>query len=56
MTWLLSHTIAVVLAASYLLLGVLSSAIARDLWAPYAVLTLVFAIANIVMERRDERR
>lgn len=52
---LASHLAALVLAASYLLLGVASADTARAWWAPYAVVTLIFAVLNITLERRHVR-
>lgn len=52
---LLSHLATVLLAASYLILGALSTEIARDWWLPYAALTLFFSLINIAMERRHAR-
>lgn len=56
MTWTVSHVAALLLAVSYLMLGVIDADTASELWAPYAVLTLVAAVLNIVMERRRHDR
>lgn len=48
----ISNIITVMLASSYLVLGVFSSGTARSLWAPYAALTLAFATLNIYLDRR----
>lgn len=52
---LLSHLMALALAVSYLVVGAVSQTFARDLWLPYAVLTLFFAVVNITLEHKHGR-
>lgn len=46
------HIITVAVAASYLTLGVSNPRVASDLWAVYATVTLLLALANLSLERR----
>jgi hypothetical protein len=45
------QVVIVAVASSYLTLGAASSADARNLWAPYAAVMFVLAIANLVLDR-----
>lgn len=49
------HVLTVAVASSYLTLGIVTPHHARALWAPYALVTFVLAIANLLTERRHRR-
>ncbi len=51
----LSHLLTVVVAFSYLTLGLFATAQAERLWAPYACTVLVLATVNLHGERNAER-
>lgn len=45
----------IVVASSYLTLGIFSASTARDLWWIYAIITLILSTINIFRDWRDER-
>lgn len=45
------HLAIVVVASSYLTLGVFAPTQARNLWAPYALLMFTLAVVNLLNER-----
>lgn len=53
--WLATHLLTVLVACSYVVLGIVASSVAQALWAPYAGLVLVLAILNLAQERHAAR-
>lgn len=51
------HVLAIVIATSYLTLGIAEPDTAGSLWAVYALVTFVLAAINLMIEqrRREER-
>lgn len=49
------HVATIVVASSYLTLGLFATDRARALWAPYALLTLILALAAFHLERTRDR-
>ncbi len=52
MAYLSVHMLIVIVATSYLTLGVFEPHRARALWAPYAAIIFVLAVVNMIRERR----
>lgn len=55
MVFLRLQMVTVIVASSYLTLGVFSPDDARRLWGVYAVVSFVLAVVNLVWERRRPR-
>lgn len=47
------HVLTIVIATSYLTLGVAAPSKARSVWWAYAIITLALAVTNLVLERRE---
>ena len=53
MTRLISNALTFLLAVSYLIFGSINPDFARDMWAPYAVVTALLAAINLALEAHD---
>lgn len=52
---LLTHMLTVIIATSYVTLGIFATHVACGLWAPYAGVVLVLALLNLRLERNAYR-